>query len=308
MLSRQSQDRSGREFVPRGVGVEKPARWRRPNDLLGTNWNPKYSPSRRGFPPRTGSCPPCGVDNVTQRGRLADRPRACSCAPSPSAAARSPCGRRWATRSAPSPSPSTPTGPRRLAAGLRSLGVGPADRVVMLMANRPEFHVADMAVLLLGATPDLDLQLVVAGADRVPRRARGRDGRDRRDTSTSSSGSWRCAPTSPTSRHIVVVEPDGAAGVEAWDDLLTAAPVDLESAAAIGAARRPGDDHLHVGHDWRAQGRDARPRQHRVDGREPAHRVRRRRRSLAARLVPAHGAHRRAGDHAITAASRSPTR
>src|SRR6478752_5494824 len=41
----------------------------------------------------------------------------------------------------------------RLAAGLRALGVGPGDRVVMLIGNRPEFHVADMAVLLLGATP-----------------------------------------------------------------------------------------------------------------------------------------------------------
>ena len=40
-----------------------------------------------------------------------------------------------------------------LAAGLRALGVGPGDRVVMLIRNRPEFHVADMAVLLLGATP-----------------------------------------------------------------------------------------------------------------------------------------------------------
>ena len=41
----------------------------------------------------------------------------------------------------------------RLAAGLRELGVGRGDRVVMLIGNRPEFHVADMAALLLGATP-----------------------------------------------------------------------------------------------------------------------------------------------------------
>ena len=41
----------------------------------------------------------------------------------------------------------------RVAAGLRALGVGPGDRVVMLVSNRPEFHVADVAVLLLGATP-----------------------------------------------------------------------------------------------------------------------------------------------------------
>lgn len=40
-----------------------------------------------------------------------------------------------------------------LAAGLASLGIGRGDRVVMMIRNRPEFHVADIAVLLLGATP-----------------------------------------------------------------------------------------------------------------------------------------------------------
>ncbi len=41
----------------------------------------------------------------------------------------------------------------RVAAGLRALGVGPGDRVVLMMRNRPEFHAADIGVLLLGATP-----------------------------------------------------------------------------------------------------------------------------------------------------------
>src|SRR6266480_2809844 len=41
----------------------------------------------------------------------------------------------------------------RVAAGLQELGVGRGDRVVMMMRNRPEFFVADMAALLVGATP-----------------------------------------------------------------------------------------------------------------------------------------------------------
>jgi long-chain acyl-CoA synthetase len=41
----------------------------------------------------------------------------------------------------------------RAAAGLRSLGVVPGDRVVLMMRNIPEFHWLDMAVLLCGATP-----------------------------------------------------------------------------------------------------------------------------------------------------------
>ncbi len=39
------------------------------------------------------------------------------------------------------------------AGGLRDLGVGPGDRVVLMMRNIPAFHWVDMAVLFLGATP-----------------------------------------------------------------------------------------------------------------------------------------------------------
>ncbi len=41
----------------------------------------------------------------------------------------------------------------RTAAGLRALGVGTGDRVVMMMRNTPEFHVVDLAVMFCGATP-----------------------------------------------------------------------------------------------------------------------------------------------------------
>jgi long-chain acyl-CoA synthetase len=41
----------------------------------------------------------------------------------------------------------------RAAAGLRSLGVGPGDRVVLMMRNIPEFHVVDLAAVFCGATP-----------------------------------------------------------------------------------------------------------------------------------------------------------
>jgi long-chain acyl-CoA synthetase len=41
----------------------------------------------------------------------------------------------------------------RVAAGLRSLGVRAGDRVVIMVRNVPEFHVLDVAVASLGATP-----------------------------------------------------------------------------------------------------------------------------------------------------------
>ncbi|MDQ1372841.1 MAG: long-chain acyl-CoA synthetase, partial [Actinomycetota bacterium] len=41
----------------------------------------------------------------------------------------------------------------KVAGGLRALGVERGDRVVLMMRNRPEFHVADLAALFCGATP-----------------------------------------------------------------------------------------------------------------------------------------------------------
>jgi long-chain acyl-CoA synthetase len=41
----------------------------------------------------------------------------------------------------------------RMAAALRDVGVERGDRVVLMLRNRPEFHVADTAALFLGATP-----------------------------------------------------------------------------------------------------------------------------------------------------------
>ena len=40
-----------------------------------------------------------------------------------------------------------------IAGGLAKLGVGPGDSVAILLANRPEFHLVDLAAITLGATP-----------------------------------------------------------------------------------------------------------------------------------------------------------
>src|SRR3954470_30949 len=40
-----------------------------------------------------------------------------------------------------------------LAGGLAELGVRKGDNVALMLSNRPEFHVADLAVMTLGATP-----------------------------------------------------------------------------------------------------------------------------------------------------------
>jgi long-subunit acyl-CoA synthetase (AMP-forming) len=45
------------------------------------------------------------------------------------------------------------TAARHAAAGLRSASLRPGETVGLLLTNRPEFHIADIAVLLAGATP-----------------------------------------------------------------------------------------------------------------------------------------------------------
>jgi len=41
----------------------------------------------------------------------------------------------------------------RVAAAMAAAGVQPGDRILLMMRNRPEFHIADTAALLVGATP-----------------------------------------------------------------------------------------------------------------------------------------------------------
>ncbi len=40
-----------------------------------------------------------------------------------------------------------------VAGGLAKLGVGKGDAVAIMLGNRPEFHIADLAAVTLGATP-----------------------------------------------------------------------------------------------------------------------------------------------------------
>ena len=44
-------------------------------------------------------------------------------------------------------------GAGRIAGGLAGLGLRPGERVALMLRNRPEFHVADLGVLLAGGTP-----------------------------------------------------------------------------------------------------------------------------------------------------------
>lgn len=122
----------------------------------------------------------------------------------------------------------------RVAGRLRSLGVGPGDRVSLLVRNRPEFHALDMATLMLGATPtSLYFSSAPEQIRSLVERAGSRvvvvDGPEPLDRLRAARAYGNLPP------HVVMLDdPEGAApaGVLRWADLVDGDPVDLDAAAA----------------------------------------------------------------------------
>ena len=174
-----------------------------------------------------------------------------------------------------------------------------------MMRNRPEFHVADVAVLLLGATP---ISIYNSSA---PEQVAYLIGHCGARVAIVEDGAFltrllEVRDALPTSvEEIVVVDPvhDGATAtgaVRAWADLLASEPVDLEAAATVaqpedlatviytsGTTGPPKGvmlDHANV--CWTVESLRRAFGGHRPD-RSPAG------------VVPADGAHRRAHDVAL---------
>jgi long-chain acyl-CoA synthetase len=120
----------------------------------------------------------------------------------------------------------------RVAAGLRQLGVGRGDRVALMIRNVTEFHVADVAVLLCGATPFSiynssapdQVEYLISHAEAkvaivenpgfLERVAKVRD-------------------QLPTLQTIVLISGEPTTEVVAWDELLANDPVDLVEASKL---------------------------------------------------------------------------
>jgi long-chain acyl-CoA synthetase len=125
----------------------------------------------------------------------------------------------------------------RVASALGDLGVGPGDRVALMIRNRPEFHVADMAVLLRGATP---ISIYNSSA---PEQIEYLVGHCRAKAAVVEDIGFlervlKVHSELPALREVVVLEdPEGLAPdeVRRWDALLTADPVDLDAAAGVAA-------------------------------------------------------------------------
>ena len=125
----------------------------------------------------------------------------------------------------------------RAAAGLRAQGVGRGDRVVLMMRNTPEFHVLDLATLMLGATP---ISIYNSSApdqlDYLVGHSKATVGIVEDDGYLARFAPVRHKLTSL--RSLGVIRPGKTAADFTWDDLLAAGPIDLPAAAAEG---RPED-------------------------------------------------------------------
>src|SRR5215208_2078607 len=109
-----------------------------------------------------------------------------------------------------------------LAGGLAGLGVGRGDTVALMLGNRPEFHIADLAAMTLGATPFSIYQtftpdqIAYVVGDAGARLAIVEDAYLERLQAARKD--------LPALERVVVVEGARGGGTIAWDDVEGAAP------------------------------------------------------------------------------------
>src|SRR3954452_24749427 len=118
----------------------------------------------------------------------------------------------------------------RFAGGLQKLGVRPGDRIVLMLRNRLEFHVADVGALLAGATPISIYNS--SSADQI-RYLAGHCGAV---VAVTEEGDFAdrvlaAAGDVPSLRAVVVVG-DAPHGSVPYDDVAAGEPVDVESVVA----------------------------------------------------------------------------
>ena len=123
----------------------------------------------------------------------------------------------------------------RIATALSGLGVGRGDRVALMMRNRPEFHVADIACVLVGATP---ISIYNSSSPDQIAYLMGHSGVVAAVVEDGGYLDRLLAVRSelPALREVVVIEAPATGptdGVHAWADLLRSEPGDLATLSAI---------------------------------------------------------------------------
>ena len=122
----------------------------------------------------------------------------------------------------------------RATTGLRAQGVQRGDRLVLMMRNTPEFHILDVAALMVGATP---ISIYNSSA---PDQIEYLVGHSKATIGIVEDDSFlaRFEPVRDqltSLRSLGVVRPGELAADFTWDDLLDHEPADLAAAAAEGS-------------------------------------------------------------------------
>lgn len=122
----------------------------------------------------------------------------------------------------------------RAVAGLRSLGLGPGMRMVMMMRNIPQFHILDMAATFCGATPVSIYNS--SSPEQIQFLASHSEARIAIVEDAGFFGRFdEVRSQLPDLSHVVVVDGKGvdAADVTTYDDLMDNSAVDLDREEAV---------------------------------------------------------------------------
>jgi long-chain acyl-CoA synthetase len=116
-----------------------------------------------------------------------------------------------------------------VAGGLAALGVGRGDRVVLMMRNRLEFHLVDLAVVALGATPVSIYNS--SSAEQITYLVQHSKAKLAVVEDAFVDRVLAAAGDCPGLQSVVVLG-DAPQGTVAWGEVLAGAPVDLDAAEA----------------------------------------------------------------------------
>ncbi|HEY7621776.1 MAG TPA: long-chain fatty acid--CoA ligase [Solirubrobacteraceae bacterium] len=122
-----------------------------------------------------------------------------------------------------------------LAAGLSALGIGPGETVALLLRNRPEFHLCDLAVMTTGATPfSIYMQYT---PEQIRFVATDAGARFLITEQALLAGALEARKELPELEHVIVVDGEAPEGVLTLDDVIAAPDPDFDVDAAVERIR-----------------------------------------------------------------------
>src|SRR3954464_5430370 len=118
-----------------------------------------------------------------------------------------------------------------LAGGLHALGVGKGDSVALMLGNRPEFHLADLAAMMIGATP---FSIYMTYAPNQIAYVVGDAGAKIIITEQQFLDNvLKAREELPELEHVIVVDGEGPDGVTTLDDVVAGADGSFDVDASI---------------------------------------------------------------------------